>query len=242
MYREALDLWRRVPDANRPALLRLHRKIVQAVVEMKFRVDWGDWNAALQAGGIGRSELERLLRQVEGEPPQPEVVGLLIELAHDSIEFTAPPAWTEAQHFAEAAVRTARRLDAPGELSAALAALAGAYYGQGALQQHVEITEQRLALLNDSRLTNPRERLEILLDASQALRAVGQYARAIAYAQEAERLAGTLQAVDVEMETILIQSQCAFASINGMPSWSSTDVEPSSNGATLRSAWGRPAS
>ena len=210
LYREALDLWRRIPDANRQSGLRLHRKIVQTVVEMKFRVDWSTWNAARTTGAIGRNELDALLEAFAGEPPQSELVGLLVELAHDSIEFVAPPAWTEAQHFAEAAVHTARQLDAPAELSAALAALAGTYYGQGALQQHVEITEQRLALLNDPRLSNPRERLDILLDASQALRAVGQYADAVAYAQEAGRLAGTLQAVDVEMETILIQAQCHF--------------------------------
>jgi len=84
LYREALDLRRHLPDTDGRGLGRLHGKIVQTLVEIKFRVAWGEWNPAVNTGAIGRGDLEALLRQVENGPPQAEPVALLVELAHDS--------------------------------------------------------------------------------------------------------------------------------------------------------------
>ena len=89
LYREALDLRHHLPDAERHGALRLQRRIVQTVVEMKFRVDWATWNAARNTGASGRCDLEALLRPRADEPPQAELVALLVELAHDSIELRA---------------------------------------------------------------------------------------------------------------------------------------------------------
>ena len=108
------------------------------------------------------------------------------------------------------AVAMAERLDAPAELSTALATLASVYGSRGMLRERVEVSLRRLELIHDPRLEDMRERLRILNGLGSALVHVGEYFQAIPHLLEAESLAGEIRAVDLQSQTLSLLQQCWF--------------------------------
>jgi tetratricopeptide (TPR) repeat protein len=190
--------------------VRLYRKIVQTVADTKWRADFAQYEAVVQAGAAARAGLEVMLPLLEGEPPHLETVRLFATLSLDAWYTPATPDWDAAERYARTAVAVAEQLDAPAELSAALQMLANVYYARGRLRERVQVALQRLALSHDPRFGDPREHVDILNQIGTALMDVGEYAQALSYVQEAERLAGQIHAIGLQVYAVRVQSRCWF--------------------------------
>jgi len=209
-YQQALELWRGMQDSDRMAGVRLHRKIVQAVTDLKWSVSLENLQRANAAREDSRASLVRALDQLEGEPPYLETVRARIALSADAWRIQEPPDWDTAQRFAQAAVDMAAALDSPVDLSQAHGALANVLDGRSRLREHLQMAEQRLAICRQPEFSDLRETLEALRGLGTALMYVGEYAQALPYLAEAEGLATRVQAVDQIANILTVQAQCLF--------------------------------
>jgi tetratricopeptide (TPR) repeat protein len=209
-YQQALELWRGLQDSDRMAGVRLHRKIVQAVTDLKWSVSLENLQRANAAREDSRASLVRALDQLEGEPPYLETVRARIALSADAWRIQEPPDWDTAQRFAQAAVDMAAALDSPVDLSQAHGALANVLDGRSRLREHLQMAEQRLAICRQPEFSDLRETLEALRGLGTALMYVGEYAQALPYLAEAEGLATRVQAVDQIANILTVQAQCLF--------------------------------
>jgi class 3 adenylate cyclase len=217
-YQQALELWRGLvgPDPGEPGLadqriaLRLNRKIVEAVTELKWSVSLEYLQQANEIRLAARDALEAGLGRLEAEPPHSETVRALVVLSTDAWRIQDPPDWEAAQRFAQAAVDMAGQLDSPVELSQALGALATVLDGRSRLREHLQVAHQRLALCRATQFEDVRERIEALRSAGAAHMYVGEYEQALPYLQEAESLAGRAQVVDQQANALGLQAQCSF--------------------------------
>jgi tetratricopeptide (TPR) repeat protein len=213
LYQEALDVWRtlRGADTLRVTAVRLHRKIVQMVADVRWSVDLEYFQAASQIRLASRASLETALPLMQGEPPHAETVRLLTALSVDAWRTQFPAEdWDAAQRFAQAAVDMAEQLDSPVDLSRALGALASVYDGRGLLRQHLQVALQRLAICEQTGFGDVREGIDALRGVGIALLYVGEYAQAIPYLQEAESHAGRIQALEQLSYALGLQGQCWF--------------------------------
>jgi len=215
LYQEAIDGWRLLPaqgvaiaaadtDTARLPLIRLHRKIVQAVNRMHR------WAEVQRLEPVTRASAETALKLVEGQPPQAETILLLTTLSREAWLSRSPQDWGLAEHYARAAVEMAEQLGAPVELSDALNALASVYGARGLFREQVQVELRRLALSQDARFTGRRERVNILYQVGAALVYVGEYVQAMPHLLEAERLAGQIQDLDQQLTTLRVQSHCLY--------------------------------
>jgi len=206
LYQEAIDGWRTAADANTAhvPLIRLHRKIVQAATRLHR---WADVQRLEPAT---RASAEAGLRLVEGQPLQAETILLLTTLSREAWLSRSPQDWGTAEHYARAAVDMAEQLGAPVELSDALNALGNVYGARGLFREQVQVELRRLALSEDARFTNRRERVNILYQVGAALVYVGEYVQAMPHLLEAERLAGQIQDLDQQLTTLRVQSHCLY--------------------------------
>jgi tetratricopeptide (TPR) repeat protein len=124
----------------------------------------------------------------EAEPPQLERVLVLTAMANIDYGTRLPSALDRAERYAQAAVDLAEQLDAPEELADSLGTLANVYFECGRLPAQLAVSHRRLALSRDPRFGNLRKRIDIVSSLSNALIPVGEYAQAITYLIEAERL------------------------------------------------------
>jgi DNA-binding SARP family transcriptional activator len=209
-YQEVLNLWETLRHADKMLAIRLHRKIVQSISQMKLQADFERFEAALQVSTASWANLATWLKLMEGEPPHPEMVRLHTALSLDAWITRSSPDWDAAERYARAAVDMAELLDEPVALSAALKALVNVYYGRGLLRERVEVSLRRLALSRDPRFADLRERVDILLEAGDALVDVGEFAQAIPYLLEAERLASQIQVLDQQANAINLQAKSWF--------------------------------
>jgi len=204
LYQEALGLWEKLPGADKTILVRLHRKIVEAGGRLALFADRQRFEAAFRASS------EAALKLTAGEPPHPETVRLLTTLSRDAWSTRIPPDWDGAEQYARAAVAMAEHLDAPVELSAALDSLASVYGGRGLFRERVQVALRRLALSQDPRFADLRERVNILHQAGAALMYVGEYAQAMPHLLEAESLGSRIRDVDQQVAALRYQSQCHY--------------------------------
>jgi tetratricopeptide (TPR) repeat protein len=192
------------------AAVRLKRKIVQVVAELKWTVVLDEWQHAKTAGQAARASLEDGLAQLLSQPPHFETVRALIALSTDAWRIQEPPDWEAAQHFAERAVDMAEQLGRWVDHSQALGALATVLDGRGRLREHLGVTEQRLAICHGSQRNDMRERIESLGGVGAALMYVGEYEPALGHLREAETLAEQAQVVDQQANSLSLQAQCWF--------------------------------
>jgi tetratricopeptide (TPR) repeat protein len=213
VYQSALELWAGpASGASADALIaaRLHRRIIETVFNMTWGVPYAQREAMSQVAEASRAALAARLKQAETEPPHPEIVRALVALANDAWMVSYPPRWDEAERWARAAVKLAEQLDAPGELSAALDALASVHYGYGRLREHLDVSRRRLALSREPRFGDRREQVHILGSVGSALVYVGEYTQALPYVLEAESLSDHIRAVERRVHALGLQSQCCF--------------------------------
>jgi class 3 adenylate cyclase len=209
-YHRALEAWQALPQPDERTALRLHRKRVQMVTELKWSVSL----EAFERAGAQRLEsvaqLRAALPGLLAGPPQLETVRVLAALSTDYWRVEDPADWEAAQRMAEEAVRLARALDSPRDLSQALGALATVLDGRSLLREHRQVAEQRLALVTQPGFEDVRETLDATRGLGAALMYVGEYQPALAHLRAAEALAVAAQAVDQQANSIGLQAQCLF--------------------------------
>ena len=209
-YQQALELWRGLQAPDRMLSVRLNRKIVQAVTDLKWSVSLENLQRANAAREESHLSLVRALDELKGEPPHLETVRALIALSTDAWRILEPPDWEAAQRFAQAAVDMAAELDNPVDLSQSYGALANVLDGRSRLRQHLQMAEQRLVICRRPGFDDLRETIEALRGLGTALMYVGEYQRALPHLAEAEGLANRMQAIDQIANVLTVQSQCLF--------------------------------
>ncbi len=203
-------------DTQRVPAVRLHRKIVQVVTELKWTVGVEYLREANESRLASRASLEEALPLLETEAPHHETVRVLVALSTDAWRIQEPPDWEAAQRFAQRAVNMAEQLQSgssdhsPVDLSQALGALANVLDGRSLLREHLQVAERRLALCQQHPFNDVRETIEALRSAGAARMYVGEYEQALPCLREAEELAVRAQVVEQQANALGLQAQCWF--------------------------------
>lgn len=209
-YQQALDLWKKLDSADEMSEVRLNRKIVQMVADLKWSVGVEFLQQANESRLASRANLEKSLPILESKPANMETVRVLVALSTDAWRTQDPPDWEAAQRFAQSAVEMAKQLDSPVDLSRALGALATILDGRSLLRQHLQITQQRLEICRQPQFVDVRETIEALRGAGTGLMYVSEYQTALPYLQEAESMAVETRMVDQQATMLGLQAQCFF--------------------------------
>jgi hypothetical protein len=209
-YREALSLDGEVGDGDLLRPLRLHRKVVEVVTELKWSVSLESLNQANESRLASLASLAAGVASQVGEAPEPELVRALVALSTDAWRIREPADWEAAQEYAKAAVAMAEQVTSPIDLSLALGALANVLDGRSMLTEHLEVCDRRLALANRPDCGDVRERIDALRSAGAARMYVGAYQEALPFLQEAEVLATNAHVVEQQANAIGLQAQCWF--------------------------------
>lgn len=207
----ALDLWSSLTGIDDMIVVRLHRKIVHTISELRWHAEFVQFEALARTLETSRAYLESNLILAEDEPPQLEWVLVLDALATETgIELGLPFDLDLAESYALAAVKIAEELDAPLAMSHVLGTLADIQLARGRVSQYVEVSYRRLAISHDRRFSDVRKRIVILDSLGNALILAGEYPRAMPYLVEAESLAAQIGAVDLQISALNLQALCCF--------------------------------
>jgi len=210
LYQQAIDLWSHRGAADRWNVMRLHRKIIQTVIDVKWAVGVDLMRRANRIGKASRASLEAELKSMQGAPPRAEMAEALTVLSMSAWRLPSAPDWDAAERFALAAVAMAEQMSDPGILSRALDALASVYDGRGRLREHLQIALRRLALTQGAEFDDVREKIDALRGVGMAHMYLGEYAQALPPLRDAENLAEGIQAIDLQTSAMGIQAQCLF--------------------------------
>ncbi len=209
-YRGALELLPGTAAEGDLVEVRLQRKIVQVVSEVKWSVGLDYLERVGAARQAARASLEGSLLHLESQPAQLETVRVLVTLSMDAWRMEDPPDWETAQGYAQQAVEMARQVGSPVDLSKALGALATVLDGRSLLRENLDITMQRLEICRGPQFDDLAEIIDAVHSAGAALMYVGEYEQAITYLEEAESLARNAQLVFQQTGALGILAQCLF--------------------------------
>jgi tetratricopeptide (TPR) repeat protein len=209
-YQSALEIWDQQKDGDRLVEVRLDRKIVQVVADLKWSVSLEHLQQAEEARQKSLTNLKETLSNAAEELPHLETVRAFVALSTDAWRIQEPPDWEAAEQFAKSAVDMAQQLDKPVDLSQAYGALANVLDGRSRLRDHLQVAEQRLAICRDPAFDDVREQMEALRGMGAALMYVGEYSQALPYLEEAEALASQVMAADQMANAVGLQAQCMF--------------------------------
>jgi tetratricopeptide (TPR) repeat protein len=190
--------------------LRLHRKTVEAVTDLRWSVSVEGFEAALESVLAALGTLGAGLTIMEGEPPHAETVRLLAALSMAAWRILVPPDWDAALRYAEEAVQMAEQLDDHNALSIALGALSVAPFGRGDLRSYTQVALRRVQVNRANPQGEIRELVDSLRGAGSALMYVGEYKEALPYLDEAQNLAVRIQAIDEHFTALALKTQCWF--------------------------------
>jgi tetratricopeptide (TPR) repeat protein len=205
-YQEALAVLPQLQGSDKLAQVRLQRKIGEAVFDTEVFLKVKSFQAAAREG------LEEGLRLMANELPHAETVRLLVNLSLEAWRGRSPQQdWDAAEGYAQQAVKLAEQLASPVELSTALHVLFIVYAARGLYHKRLEVALQRVALGRQPGFNDLRERVRLLLSASDALMEFGQYPQALAHLQEAEAIAQQIHALSDLIEIFRRQAHCAFS-------------------------------
>lgn len=209
-YQLALQLWQQLEQPAPMLEVRLHRKIVQVVTELKWSVSLEDLQRANPAREESRKRLVEAVEGLLGGSPHHETVRALIALSTDAWRIEEPSDWEAAEKFAQAAVDMAAQLDSKVDLSQAYGALANVLDGLSRLREHLKVAEQRLAITLMPGFSDRREALDAVRGVGAAHMYIGEYQQALPFLEEAEQQANRIQAVDQIANAVGIRAQCLF--------------------------------
>jgi tetratricopeptide (TPR) repeat protein len=212
VYLQALRGWNSLADQDREKIhaLRLHRKTVEAITDLRWSVSVEEFEAALESVLAALGTLKAGLRIMDGEPPHVETVRLLAALSTAAWRILIPPDWEVALRYAQEAVQMAEQLDDHDALSIALGALSVAPFGQGDLRSYTQVALRRVRVNRANPQGEIRELVDSLRGAGSALTYVGEYKEALQYLDEAQSLAVRIQAVDEHFNALALKVQCWF--------------------------------
>jgi class 3 adenylate cyclase/tetratricopeptide (TPR) repeat protein len=209
-YQGALEIWRGLEDADKMTAVRLERKIVQVVTDLKWSVSLEHLHQAEEARRESLVRLRESWQELQHEAPHLETVRALVALSTDAWRIQEPANWDDAQRYAQAAVDLAERLDSAVDLSQAQGALANVLDGRSRLREHLEVAERRLEITRQPGFDDLRENLDALRGVGAARMYVGEYKEALPYLEEAEEIATRVQAADQIANALGLQAQCLF--------------------------------
>lgn len=212
VYLQALKGWNSLADEVEEKIhaLRLHRKTVEAITDLRWSVSAEEFDAALEAVLAALGTLEAGLRIMDGEPPHAETVRLLAALSTAAWRILVPPNWEVALRYAQEAVQMAEQLHDHHALSIALGALSVAPFGQGDLRSYTQVALRRVQVNRVNPHGDIRELVDSLRGVGSALIYVGEYKQALPYLDEAQSLAVRIQAVDEHFNALALKVQCWF--------------------------------
>jgi tetratricopeptide (TPR) repeat protein len=212
IYLKALAGWKSLAGEFRDKIdaLRIHRKTVEAITDLRWSVSVDQFDAALESVLAALGTLEAGLRIMDGEPPHAEIVRLLAALSMASWRIVVPPNWEFALRYAQEAVQMAEQLGDHDALSTALGALSVAPFGQGDLRSYTTVALRRVQVNRANPQGEIRELVDSLRGAGSALMYVGEYKQALRYLDEAQSLAVRIQAVDEHFNALALKVQCWF--------------------------------
>ena len=180
-YQEAIALWP-YTGSDKLTKVRLLRKLGETVSAGVLVVHLEPYfqpaHAALQEG----------LRLMADEPPHVETVRLLVGLSMQCWKERLVEDWDAAEQYAWRAVDMAEQLNTTSVLSPALNALSLVHMAKGRFRERDQVAQRRLELSRLSDFTDQHERVLLLRELSAVLIEIGDYARALVYLHEAERL------------------------------------------------------
>jgi class 3 adenylate cyclase/tetratricopeptide (TPR) repeat protein len=209
-YQQALRLWSDLASIDPLVPVRLNRKILQVVTDLKWSVSLDYLKQAHESRAAALTALKESLETLESEPPHFEAVRVLVALSTDAWRVQEPPDWEMAQRYAQAAVDMSDQLDSQVARSRALGALATVLDGRSLLREHLKVTQQRLAICRQPEFDDLSESTEALRSTGAALMYVGEYEQAISYLQEVEDLAVRTQVIEQQANALGLQAQCWF--------------------------------
>jgi class 3 adenylate cyclase/tetratricopeptide (TPR) repeat protein len=209
-YQRAHEIWRGLEDVDEMAAVRLDRKIVGVITDLKWSVSLEHLQRAEEARQGSLVGLNKALSEMEDGAPHVETVRALVTLSTDAWRIQEPADWDAAQRYAQAAVNMAQKLDSPVDLSQAHGALANVLDGRSRLREHLEVTEKRLEITRQTQFDDLRENLDALRGVGAARMYVGEYKSALPYLEEAEEIATRIQAADQIANALGLQAQCLF--------------------------------
>jgi class 3 adenylate cyclase/predicted ATPase len=210
IYQEALEKLEALSEGDPVIHLRLNRKIVEIATEAKWSVDAQTYLQVSEISKMSHLSLQDTLQVMEGEPPHPETVSLLVALSTDAWRVQTPSDWESAQRYAEKAVEMSDQLDDKELLSLALGALATSLDGQSLLREHLKITQRRVEISENGYQISEHERIDAKRGVGLAFMYVGEYTKALPYLEEAEAMAVNVRAPDQMANALGITAQCLF--------------------------------
>jgi DNA-binding SARP family transcriptional activator len=209
LYQAALDRWSSLDGADGMIAVRLQRKILQKVINMRWAVEFHEqFEEMSETGATLQDYLESYLISTEAEAPHLERARVLTVLANVGHGTRLASALDRAEGYAQAAVDLAEGLDAPEELADALQALADVHFERDEPAAHLAVSRRRLALSRDPRFGDLGKRTWILFSLALALIAVGEYREAIGYLVEAEGLVSQNPALGPPLWLLVYQALC----------------------------------
>ena len=212
VYLQALRGFDSLMDKGKETIyaLRLHRKTVEAITDLRWSVSVEEFDAALETVLAALGTLEAGLGIIDGEPPHTEIVRYLAALSTAAWRILVPPNWEVALRYAQEAVQMAEQLGDHNALSTALGALSVAPFGQGDLRSYTTVALRRVQVNRANPQGELRELVDSLRGAGSALMYVGEYKQALQYLDEAQDLAVRIQAVDEHFNALALKIQCWF--------------------------------
>lgn len=203
LYQRSLEECAHWANADSMQIVRLHRKIIQAFAGLNDYADVQHFSAARQYS------IDAGLQLIQ-DVAHPEAALLLTTLAREGRFAVSAPNWQAVEEYAQRGIHMAEQLDSPVILASALGALMDVYREQGMWRQRVEVGLRRLALINDPRFVNLRERADILNETGEALLRVGEAAQAIPFLLEAEKVGEQIRSVSPQFYSLQLLGECLF--------------------------------
>lgn len=203
-YQEALRIHQKVSGEKNISALRLHRKIVNAVIRTVWFADRDKYRRTAE------ESLAAAIRLAEGQPPSQEEALFLQTWARFEKTLRKPPDLEAAQRAAERTVEVAEVLDDPVILASALGELVIILSGRSSSEERLAIARRMLDLSCQERFNNLSERITVFLNYGYVLKDFGEYRQALEYFKDAENLAVEIQAVSQHAGAIRGQVECFY--------------------------------
>jgi len=209
-FQLAVGQWDNVGTGNAATTIHWLAKVVSCAANAGWHLSDEPHAEVLTASLPNRDRLIALLDSTEGETPSREIVQGYVALAEDASVRDKPPDVAQAERRARRAVEIAERLDDPLALISSLSVLNNLYGLQGLFRERYEVALRQMALLQSPSLSDPRARLEPLIDAATSAMYIGDFRQTLTYAQEYGRLARQLEEVGKLRVALELQTYALF--------------------------------
>jgi class 3 adenylate cyclase/tetratricopeptide (TPR) repeat protein len=201
-YQQALSMCEELSEDAALSGIRLDRKIVELIGEIKWSVGIETLLQVSEVGVASRDRLVEMLEVLQSRRPDLEIVRVLVALSNYTWRVEEPPDWEKAQQFAQSAIDKVEQLESEVDKSKTFAALASVLDGRSLLRQHQQVADQRLVICRQSGFSDVFETIDALRGAGAAKIYVGEYSEALPYLHEAANLAERSKVIDQQVNAL----------------------------------------